>query len=142
MGSGRLPYRIICFQNELSRYSDTFTSRRQLNQFIFVFKSNITLFWGSSQLQFFNFLVTQLFSNLIFKLFYWDFLAAENLDFSRFVTIRFNVHRKHTRFLSLWDFWTRVFLEEAGYWGVRVEFGGRKGALASINKSCIKAKFS
>ena len=33
-------------------------------------------------------------------------------------------------FLSFWTF-ERGFLEEAWFWGVRVGFGGREGALAS-----------
>ena len=34
-------------------------------------------------------------------------------------------------FLSFWDFRTSFFIEEAWFWGVRVGFGGREGALAS-----------
>ena len=34
-------------------------------------------------------------------------------------------------FLSFWDFRTSFFFEEAWFWGVRVGFGGREGALAS-----------
>ena len=41
MRSWRLPYHIICFQDELSRYLDTFTSRRQLKQFFFLVLSLI-----------------------------------------------------------------------------------------------------
>ena len=53
------------------------------------------------------------------------FSVAENRDFGRFVTTWYSVHCKHTRTFE------RVFLEEAWFWGVRVGFGGRKGALAS-----------
>ena len=34
-------------------------------------------------------------------------------------------------FLSFWDFRTSFFIGEAWFWGVRVGFGGREGALAS-----------
>ena len=44
MKSWRLPYHIICFQDELSRFSDTFTSRRQLNQIFFLVFSPIFIY--------------------------------------------------------------------------------------------------
>ena len=55
-------------------------------------------------------------------------MVAENRDFGRFVTTWYNVHWKHTRFFGLLN---EYFLEEAWFWGVRVGFGGREGALAS-----------
>ena len=35
---------MICFQDELSRFSDTFTSRRQLNQIFFLVFSLIAIY--------------------------------------------------------------------------------------------------
>ena len=58
-------------------------------------------------------------------------MAAENRDFGRFVTTWYNVHCKHTLFFEFFGTFERVFLEEACFWGVKVGFGGREGALAS-----------
>ena len=44
MKSWRLSYHIICFQDELSRYSDAFTSRRQWNQIFFLVFSLIYIY--------------------------------------------------------------------------------------------------
>ena len=58
-------------------------------------------------------------------------MAAENRDFGRFVTTWYSVHCKHTRFFEFLGLLNEFFLEEAWFWGVRVGFGGREGALAS-----------
>ena len=58
-------------------------------------------------------------------------MAAENRDFGRFVTTWYSVHCKHTRFFEFLGLLNDFFLEEAWFWGVRVGFGGREGALAS-----------
>ena len=58
-------------------------------------------------------------------------MAAENRDFGRFVTTRYNVHCKHTLFFEFLGLLNEFFFEEAWFWGVRVGFGGREGALAS-----------
>ena len=59
------------------------------------------------------------------------FLAAENRDFGRFLTNWYNVHCKHTLFFEFLGLSNEFFIEEAWFWGVRVGFGGREGALAS-----------
>ena len=59
------------------------------------------------------------------------FSVAENRDFGRFVTTWYSVHCKHTRFFEFLGLLNEFFLEEAWFWGVRVGFGGREGALAS-----------
>ena len=61
------------------------------------------------------------------------FLAAENRDFGRFVTTRYNVQCKHTRFfvVEFLGLLNDGCSEEAWFWGVRVRFGCREGALAS-----------
>ena len=59
------------------------------------------------------------------------FLAAENRDFGRFVTNWYNVHCQHTLFFEFLGLSNKFFIEEAWFWGVRVGFGGREGALAS-----------
>ena len=66
------------------------------------------------------------------------FSVAENRDFGRFVTTWYSVHCKHTRFFEFLGLLNEFFLEEAWFWGVRVGFGGREGALAS---ALIKAKY-
>ena len=58
-------------------------------------------------------------------------MAAENRDFGRFVTNWYNVHCKHTLFFEFLGLLNEFFIEEAWFWGVRVGFGGREGALAS-----------
>ena len=58
-------------------------------------------------------------------------MAAENRDFGRFVTTWYNVHCKHTLFFEFLGLLNEFFFEEAWFWGVRVGFGGREGALAS-----------
>ena len=58
-------------------------------------------------------------------------MAAENRDFGRFVTTWYSVHCKHTRFFEFLGLLNDFFLEEAWFWGVRVGFRGREGALAS-----------
>ena len=57
-------------------------------------------------------------------------MAAENRDFGRFVTNWYNVHCKHTLFFEFLGLLNDFFLK-AWFWGVRVGFGGREGALAS-----------
>ena len=59
------------------------------------------------------------------------FWAAENRDFGRYVTTWYNVHCKHTMFFEFLGLLNEFCLEEASFWGVRVGFGGREGALAS-----------
>ena len=59
------------------------------------------------------------------------FSVAENRDFGPFVTTWYSVHCKHTRFFEFLGLLNEFFLEEAWFWGVRVGFGGREGALAS-----------
>ena len=59
------------------------------------------------------------------------FSVAENRDFGRFVTTWYSVHCKHTRFFEFLGLLNEFVLEEAWFWGVRVGFGGREGALAS-----------
>ena len=59
------------------------------------------------------------------------FSVAENRDFGPFVTTWYSVHCKHTRFFEFLGLSNEFFLEEAWFWGVRVGFGGREGALAS-----------
>ena len=58
-------------------------------------------------------------------------MAAENRDFGRFLTNWYNVHCKHTLFFEFLGLSNEFFIEEAWFWGVRVGFGGREGALAS-----------
>ena len=58
-------------------------------------------------------------------------MAAENRDFGRFVTNWYSVHCKHTRFFEFLGLLNEGFWKEAWFWGVRVGFGGREGALAS-----------
>ena len=58
-------------------------------------------------------------------------MAAENRDFGRFVTNWYNVHCKHTLFFEFLGLLNEFFWKEAWFWGVRVGFGGREGALAS-----------
>ena len=69
------------------------------------------------------------------------FLAAENRDFGRFVTTWYNVHCKHTLFFEFLGLLNEFFfVEEAWFWGVRVGFGGREGALASALISIFNQK--
>ena len=71
-------------------------------------------------------------------------MAAENRDFGRFVTTWYNVHCKHTLFFEFLGLLNEFFLEEAWFWGVRVGFGGREGALASAlisQQSILKQGF-
>ena len=56
------------------------------------------------------------------------FLAAENLNFGRF-GIMFTVSTPC--FLSFLGLLNKFFLDEVWFWGVRVGFGGREGALAT-----------
>ena len=58
-------------------------------------------------------------------------MAAENRDFGLFVTTWYSVHCKHTLFFEFLGLLNEFFFEEAWFWGVRVGFGGREGALAS-----------
>ena len=58
-------------------------------------------------------------------------MAAEKRDFGLFVTTWYSVHCKHTLFFEFLGLLNEFFVEEAWFWGVRVGFGGREGALAS-----------
>ena len=72
------------------------------------------------------------------------FSVAENRDFGRFVTTWYSVHCKHTRFFEFLGLLNEFVLEEAWFWGVRVGFGGREGALASAlisQQSILKQGF-
>ena len=69
-------------------------------------------------------------------------MAAENRDFGRFVTTWYNVHCKHTLFFEFLGLLNEFFLEEAWFWGVRVGFGGREGALASALIEDVLSGFS
>ena len=70
------------------------------------------------------------------------FSVAENRDFGRFVTTWYSVHCKHTRFFEFLGLLNEFFFEEAWFWGVRVGFGGREGALASaLMYRCFTSNF-
>ena len=67
-------------------------------------------------------------------------MAAENRDFGRFLTNWYNVHCKHTLFFEFLGLSNEFFIEEAWFWGVRVGFGGREGALASALISSLTSQ--
>ena len=69
-------------------------------------------------------------------------MAAENRNFGRFVTNWYNVHCKHTLFFEFLGLLNEFFIEEAWFWGVRVGFGGREGALASALIYIYKIKIA
>ena len=65
-------------------------------------------------------------------------MAAENCDFGLFVTTWYIVHCKHTLYFEFLGLLNEFFVvEEAWFWGVRVGFGGREGALAIYLKTGV-----
>ena len=53
------------------------------------------------------------------------------------MTTWYNVHCRHTLFFEFLGLLNEFFFEEAWFWGVRVGFGGREGALASALISVV-----